>query len=119
MQATTRNNGEFQTNGYQHTIMYMARIHSQAEFLFECVDTTIHKTIPEEVNYLQKYDEMKRWLDDHYQMPDDMVALLIRFLEQNQGTLSKRAMEKEFIALTPEEVKEIEEKYSAIFTENP
>ncbi len=28
------NNGEFQTNGYQHTIMYMARIHSQAEFLF-------------------------------------------------------------------------------------
>lgn len=87
----------------------------QAEFLFECVDTTIHKTIPEEVNYLQKYDEMKLWLDDHYQMPDDMVALLIRFLEQNQGTLSKRAMEKEFIALTPEEVKEIEEKYSAIF----
>lgn len=90
----------------------------QAEFLFECVDTTIHKTIPEEVNYLQKYDEMKLWLDDHYQMPDDMVALLIRFLEQNRGTLSKRAKEKEFIALTPEEVKDIEEKFSNIFTEN-
>ena len=28
------NNGEFQTTGYQYTIMYMARIHSQAEFLF-------------------------------------------------------------------------------------
>lgn len=28
------NNGEFQTNGYQYTIMYMARIHSQAECLF-------------------------------------------------------------------------------------
>lgn len=28
------NNGEFQTHGYQYTIMYMARIHSQAEFLF-------------------------------------------------------------------------------------
>jgi len=28
------NNGEFSTHGYQYTIMYMARIHSQAEFLF-------------------------------------------------------------------------------------
>lgn len=28
------NNGEFKTNGYQYTIMYMTRIHSQAEFLF-------------------------------------------------------------------------------------
>lgn len=28
------NNGEFLSTGYQYTIMYMARIHSQAEFLF-------------------------------------------------------------------------------------
>ena len=28
------NNGEFKTFGYQYTIMYIARIHSQAEFLF-------------------------------------------------------------------------------------
>jgi hypothetical protein len=82
------------------------------------VDTTIHKTIPAEVKYLQKYDEMKLWLDDHFQMPDDMIALLIRFLEQNQGALSKRAREKEFAALSFEEVKNIEEKFSSIFTEN-
>ncbi|UGS24161.1 Fic family protein [Flavobacterium channae] len=91
---------------------------SQAEFLFECVDITIHKTIPEEVNYLQKYDEMKHWLDDHFQMPDDLIALLIRFLEQNQGRLSKRAREKEFIALNHEEVKKIEKKFNTIFIEN-
>ncbi|MCB0533490.1 MAG: hypothetical protein KDD14_14910 [Saprospiraceae bacterium] len=30
-------NGEFTTIGYQYTIMYMARIHSQAEFLFSKV----------------------------------------------------------------------------------
>jgi hypothetical protein len=90
----------------------------QAEFLFECVDTTIHQTIPAEVNYLQKYDEMKLWLDDHFQMPDDLVALLIRFLEQNQGAFSKRAREKEFAALSFEEVKNIEERFSSIFTEN-
>ncbi|MFY7666222.1 Fic family protein [Flavobacterium sp.] len=90
----------------------------QAEFLFECVDTTIHQTIPAEINYLQKYDQMKQWLDNQFQMPDGTVALLIRFLEQNQGALSKRAREKEFAALTPEEIEDIEEKFTAIFTEN-
>ena len=87
----------------------------QAEFLFECVDTTIHTTIPEEIAYLQKYDEMKVWLDDHFQMPDNMVALLIRFLEQNNGTLSKRAQEKEFVGLNNEEVKNIEQQYNQVF----
>ncbi|HUX93772.1 MAG TPA: hypothetical protein VMV36_08185 [Ignavibacteriaceae bacterium] len=67
-----------------------------SEFLYDCVDYTIKKIIPDEVSYLQKYDAMKVWLDDLYQMPDKTVALLIRFLELNNGTLSKRAREKEF-----------------------
>ena len=89
---------------------------AQAEFLCECVDDTIHKIIPQEVAYLQKYDAMKLWLDNNYQMPDKMVALLIRFLEQNNGSLSKRAKEKEFALLTDEELKEIEENYQVYFT---
>jgi Fic family protein len=88
---------------------------AQAEFLCECVDDTIHKIIPQEVAYLQKYDAMKLWFDNNYQMPDKMVALLIRFLEQNNGTLSNRAKEKEFAALTEEEVKEIEDNYQVYF----
>jgi hypothetical protein len=59
---------------------------------------------------------MKLWLDNNYQMPDKMVALLIRFLEQNDGSLSKRAKEKEFALLTDEEVKEIEENYQVYFS---
>lgn len=83
----------------------------QAEFLYDCVNDTIENVIPQEVTYLQKYDEMKNYLDDVFQMPDKAVALLIRFLEQNDGKLSKRAVEKEFSALTEEEVKEIERNY--------
>jgi len=49
----------------------------QAEFLFECVDHTITSIIPEEVSYLQKYDKMKAWLDDTFEMPDNMIALLM------------------------------------------
>jgi len=87
---------------------------AQSEFLFDCVDYTIQKIIPEEVSYLQKFDAMKIWLDDRFQMSDKTVDLLIRFLEQNNGKLSKRAREKEFAALTDQEVKAIEDNYTSI-----
>lgn len=112
-EKTTTNN----VNVLNDTIDYYTYFDAtpQAEFLFECVDTTIHKTIPEEVAYLQQYDEMKSWLDNHFELPDSLVALLIRFLEQNNGTLSKRAQEKEFAALTPDEVERIEQHYRVVF----
>ena len=87
----------------------------QAEFLYDCVKDTVENIIPAEVNYLRKYDEFKRYIDDIYEMPDDMVALLVRFLEQGEGELSKRALNKEFSALTASEVKEIESTYREIF----
>ncbi len=86
-----------------------------SEFLFECVERTIDNIIPNEVGYLQKYDEMKAWLDNKFEMPDKMVALLIRFLEQNNGKLSGRARNKEFHDLTDKEIKLIEIKYKACF----
>jgi hypothetical protein len=86
-----------------------------AEFLYECVEDTVINIIPGEVDYLYKYDEMKRYLDDQYEMPDKMVALLVHFLEQNGSKLSKRARTREFAALTDEEVNEIEDKYLHIF----
>lgn len=48
-------------------------------------------------------------------MPDKMVALLVRFLDQNNGILSNRAREKEFSALTDAEINQIERKYNEIF----
>lgn len=89
----------------------------QAEFLYECVEDTIKNVIPGEVDYLNRYDEMKRYLDDNLEMPDKTVALLIRFIEKNNGQLSKRARAKEFDALTEEEVRDIENRYREIFIE--
>jgi len=83
----------------------------QSEFLFDCIDYTISSIIPQEVDYLQKYDELKAWLDDRFEMPDNMVALLVRFLEQNNGTLSNRARKKEFKELTNNEIIQIEKQY--------
>ncbi|HBB93082.1 MAG: cell filamentation protein Fic [Bacteroidetes bacterium GWF2_49_14] len=89
----------------------------QTEFLFGCIEETITSVIPQEAQYLQNYDEMKIWLDNRFQMPDHLVALLLRFLDQNQGVLSKRARTKEFAILTDEEVNDIEAKYKILFTE--
>ena len=87
----------------------------QAEFLFDCVFDTIQRIIPEEVSYIYKYDAFKRFLDDNFEMPDKLVAMLVRFLEQNNGTLSKRALSKEFVLLKDNEVIEIENAFMNIF----
>jgi hypothetical protein len=87
----------------------------QAEFLYECIKITIEKTLPEEVRYLKRYDELKIFIKNYIDMPDRMIDLLIRFLQQEKGILSKRARSKEFSALTEDEVKTLENKYAEIF----
>lgn len=87
----------------------------QAEFLFDCVMDTINRIIPEEIDYILKYDEFKRFIDDQFEMPDKLVATLVRFLEQNKGMLSKRARMKEFEKLENKEVAEIEKTFKEIF----
>jgi|LULR01.1.fsa_nt_gb Fic family protein len=83
----------------------------QAEFFFECVEETVNKTLPEEVDYLKKYDTLNNFIKNYIDMPDKLVDLLIRFLDQNSGKLSKRAREKEFSQLTESEIDAIEHKY--------
>jgi hypothetical protein len=48
-------------------------------------------------------------------MPDRLSDLLFRFVSQNEGKLSARARDKEFAALTDEEVRRIEDIYAEIF----
>ncbi|PCH57553.1 MAG: cell filamentation protein Fic [Legionellales bacterium] len=87
----------------------------QAEFFYECVYETITKALPEEVKYLQNYDLMKIFVNNYIDMPDRTADLLIRFLHQNNGKLSKRAREKEFAALTTNEIQAFENKFQEIF----
>ncbi|MDO7173726.1 Fic family protein [Mariniflexile sp. AS56] len=90
----------------------------QAEFLYDCVQDTLERVIPQEVSYLQHYDAFKKYINNNFEMPDKMVANLVRFLEQNNGVLSKRALKKEFSGLNEPEIKEIEANYKHIFLEN-
>lgn len=78
---------------------------------------TIQKILPEEIQYLEKYDQMKLALTQRFDMPGYLMDLLISFLQQNNGILSKRAGKKEFSAFSDKEVSEIELLFSNIFIE--
>jgi hypothetical protein len=88
-----------------------------AEFLYSCVEETIDKIIPAEVDYLHRYDEFKHQVEQEYEMPDTMIAMLVRFLEQGNGKLSGSAKRKEFKMLTEVEMNHIEEVFANIFSE--
>jgi len=87
----------------------------QAEFFYSCVEETISKALPAEVDYLQRYDLMKSFVNQYIDMPDHTADLLILFLNQNEGKLSKRAQDKEFNTLTRDEIEVLESKYEEVF----
>ena len=90
-----------------------------AEFLFDCVRRTIEKDLPNETDFLQRYDQFAKPLQAIADMPDRTTDLLFRFLHQNGGRLSRRAREREFEALTDEETERIERLYADIFGPPP
>jgi hypothetical protein len=90
-----------------------------AEFLYGCVQKTIEADLPNEADFLRRYDLFKRHAGSMIDMPDQTVDLLFRFLQQNDGRLSKRAREREFEALTDDEAARIEAIYKDTFGEPP
>ena len=83
-----------------------------AEFIYACVLQTIEHDLPEEARFLQLYDEFCTGLGAIVDMPNRTVDLLFRFLRQNNGKFSKRALSKEFVELTEREVGQIERIYA-------
>ena len=88
---------------------------AHAEFLYECVQQTVERDLPDEVAYLEAYDRFSQQVLKIVDMPNSTVDLLHRFLAQNTGKLSKRARTKEFAPLTEEEVEIIEAAYAKAF----
>lgn len=86
-----------------------------AEFLYSCVRRTIEEDLPEETDFLRRYDRFCAGLGAIVDMPNRTMDLLFRFLNQNGGRLSKRAREKEFSKLTDTEAEKIERLYEQCF----
>lgn len=88
---------------------------SHAEFLYRCMRQTIEKDLPNEIRYLQNYDAFRAGIQKMFDMPERTFDNLVGFLNQNGGRLSQRALSREFAALTPGEVGEIERLYQDTF----
>ena len=86
-----------------------------AEFLYACVQKTIEEDLPQETDFLRRYDRFRQDIEAFLDMPERTIDLLFRFLEQNDGRLSRRARENEFAALTDEEAMRIEAIYQRAF----
>ena len=87
----------------------------QTEFLYGSVQRTIELDLPQEAEFLRRYDAFRNDLNLIIDMPDRLSDLLFRFLHQNAGTLSRRGREREFAALTDDEVARIEAIYREAF----
>ncbi len=90
-----------------------------AEFLYQCVEETIDRDLPDELAYLESYDKFSVGLHKIVDMPDRTAELLFGFLRQGHGHLSKRAREGEFAALADHEVDLVEKLYTDSFASLP
>jgi hypothetical protein len=75
----------------------------------------VNEILPDEIHYLKCHDQMRAFLEAHFDMSDKHMETLIGFLRQGNGSLSKRAREREFQALTDEEATQLEDRYNEIF----
>lgn len=86
-----------------------------AEFLYACVQRTVEYDLPREIDYLRHHDEAMARIMDTIEMPDRLAQNLILFIRQNDGKLSKRKREKDFSALTDDEVQKLENIVQDVF----
>lgn len=84
----------------------------QSDFLSASMLETVRNILPREIDYLGRYDLAKSRVQTFLEMPDHRFDLMLGFLRQNGGRFSKRAREREFEALTAEEVAAIEGIYA-------
>lgn len=112
--ATERHNVEVLNDTGDYYRFFDATAH--AEFLYKCVEETVTRDLPQEVAYLEGYDEFSRRVQDEVaDMPERTINLLAQFLRQNNGTLSRRARNREFQGLSADELERVEDLYARCF----
>ncbi len=83
-------------------------------FLARAIQATVNKDIPEELLFLQCYDELKGEIQRVVDMPDSKVDRIILFLHQNKGKLAGRKR-KYYKELSDNEIEQMEEAYTQVF----
>ena len=112
--TTRRHNVEVLNDTAAYYRFFDATAH--AEFLYKCVEEAVTRDLPQEVAYLQGYDEFSRRVQEETaDMPERTIALLVRFLRRSGGRLSARARTPEFVRLSEDDAERVERLYKQCF----
>lgn len=91
----------------------------QAEALFRFVERAIDQDLPEEIEFLRRYDRTKRLMQDVVDLPARKLDLFIRCCRQNGGTVSAAKRGGHFAELRDEEIARLEEAVRRGFASPP
>jgi len=80
---------------------------AQAEYLYKCIEETIHHDLRDEIGFLTVFDAALRAVLNIVDMPDRRASLLIRMILQNKGKISKDKRAS-FSEITDQEIEQIE-----------
>jgi hypothetical protein len=81
----------------------------QTEILYDFVHWTIETELADELKFIANYDRAKKAIQEIVDMPDRYIDLLIRFILQNHGKLSKSKQKSHFDFLNNDEIIKIEQ----------
>jgi len=81
----------------------------QVETLYDFVLWTIETELADELKFIANYDRAKKAIQEIVDMPDRHIDLLIRFILQNRGKLSKSKQKSHFDFLNNDEIVKIEQ----------
>jgi hypothetical protein len=79
----------------------------QSEYLVRCVRDTIEHDLKEEIGFIRVFDAAFKAMIEVVDMPNQRASLLVRFILQNDGKLSK-AKRSHFPELADAEIERIE-----------
>jgi len=83
-------------------------------FLAKAIQSTVKIDVPEELRFLQCYNELKGDIQSIVDMPDNKIDRMILFLHQNKGKLANRKR-KFYKELRENEIKQMEQAYAKVF----
>jgi hypothetical protein len=86
----------------------------QCIYLVETIHATVKEDMPGELIFIQRYDEVKKAMQQIVDMPDKDINLMITFLHQNKGIFPKRRRNK-FEKITDQEINAMQTVFQEIF----
>jgi hypothetical protein len=88
---------------------------AQTEYLCKVIETAVSHDLPNELNFLQYYDDAKGLMKQRVDMPDKLIDLFIRFTHQNNGIFPKKRRTT-FQMLKDNEIEALQSIFQDVFS---